>query len=78
MGGLNEQMRTTIMTASPAVKARGELQVFLNRCRERAGLSQEDVAKHLHLSARGYWNLEGVVSVIRASGYSMSSHACWG
>ncbi|SOB81331.1 helix-turn-helix transcriptional regulator [Streptomyces sp. 1331.2] len=46
------------MAVQSAIKTRGELQVFLHRCRERAGVSQEDVAKQLHLSPRGYWNLE--------------------
>lgn len=35
-----------------------ELQAFLHRCRERVGISQAAAAQSLHLSPRGYWNLE--------------------
>ncbi|MGW1075721.1 MmyB family transcriptional regulator [Streptomyces sp. NPDC002537] len=34
------------------------LQVFLQRCRVRAGISQKTLAQQLYLSPRGYWNLE--------------------
>ncbi|WP_269859370.1 helix-turn-helix domain-containing protein [Streptomyces sp. RPT161] len=35
-----------------------ELQTFLQRCRDRVGISQKTMAERLHLSPRGYWNLE--------------------
>ncbi len=35
-----------------------ELQAFLQRCRDRVGISQKGMAERLHLSPRGYWNLE--------------------
>ncbi|MEU5190150.1 helix-turn-helix domain-containing protein [Streptomyces klenkii] len=40
------------------VQRRRELQVFLQRFRERLGISQKVMAERLHLSPRGYWNLE--------------------
>ncbi|MFI1171897.1 helix-turn-helix domain-containing protein [Streptomyces melanogenes] len=41
-----------------AAIAHSELQTFLRRCRERVGISQATLAERLHLSPRGYWNLE--------------------
>ncbi|MEU5437996.1 helix-turn-helix domain-containing protein [Streptomyces sp. NPDC020719] len=41
-----------------AVTTHSKLQTFLHQCRDRVGISQKTLAERLHLSPRGYWNLE--------------------
>ncbi|MCQ4080751.1 helix-turn-helix domain-containing protein [Streptomyces sp. RB6PN25] len=48
-----------VATAPPLrTEPHGRLQEFLQRCRRRIGISQEAMAQRLHMSSRGYWNLE--------------------